>query len=287
MSTNKKTLEKNIGASIFRLSPQAKVNISVWKLFKQPFSFLWQNGKTFLLTAVPVALLLTVCSFVFKRNILCNINTDFSLSSNLCSETTFSFYGDLVVRFLLLSLFAIKWHHFALAKTPLTLKNIFCVTKADFKSIGIMLLFFVINFLPLIALFILMIRQPNPNWKIELLYFTAIAWVFLLPLLAIRFYSIIAFFLEGKKPYPSIKQIWINTSGNMLKLILSAAMLVFLTLFIFMQYFGAMQSMPTSPLSNVIASEIEYNILVTIFISCFINYCETQKELLFEGETND
>ena len=28
-----------------------------------------------------------------------------------------------------------------------------------------------------------------------------------------------------------------------------------------MQYFGAMQSMPSSPLSNVIASEIEYNIL--------------------------
>ena len=144
----------------------------------------------------------------------------------------------------------------------------------------------IINILPIFGLFLLLIRAPNPNWKIELLYFTSIAWVFLLPIISVRFYPIISFAIERKK-IPSIKQIWNQTAGNMLKFLLSISILCFLCLFLFTKYYSFARFLTNLSLIEVISVEFEYNILITLFVVYFTNYCYTQKNLIFKGETND
>ena len=279
-------MNSNLNLSLFSLSSPQAAKISLWQLITLPFKLLFINWQSFFLIAVPTALLLSAVSFLFGRSALCGIGNDFALASQLCQETAFSFYGDAITRLTILMIFAAKWYHSAILKQPFSFKNLFTLNKGTLKAFGFLTLFAIINCLPLIAGVILFIHQPYPDWRQELLFFTSVAWVFLLPLLAIRFYSVIAFALENVDDY-SFKAIWQKTSGNMLKLLLGTAAIVFLALFIFMQYYGAMQATTDSRLIAAVMYEFEYDVLMTSFIALCTNYCYTQKELLFKEQNHE
>lgn len=279
-------MNPNLNLSLFSLSSLHATKISLWQLITRPFKLLFINWQSFFLIAVPTALLLSTVSLLFGRNVLCGIENDFALSSNLCQGTIFAFYGDAITRLSILMIFATKWYQFAIQEQPFSLKTLFALSKGTFQAFGFLVLTAIINCLPLIAGAILFIHQPYQDWRQELLFFTSIAWVFLLPLLAIRFYSVIAFTLENNSNY-SFKAIWQKTSGNMLKLLLGTAIIVFLALFIFMQYYGAVQAVTDNRLIAVISYEFEYDILITLFTALYINYCYTQKELLFKEQNHE
>lgn len=279
-------MNSNLNLSLFSLSSPQAAKISLWQLITLPFKLLFINWQSFFLIAVPTACLLSTISFLFGRSVLCGIDNDFALTTQLCQETAFAFYGDAITRLVVLMVFAAKWYQFAIQKQPFSFKSLFALNKGTFKAFGFLTLFAIINCLPLIAGAILFIHQPYPDWRQELLFFTSVAWVFLLPLLAIRFYSVIAFALENSNNY-SFKAIWQKTSGNMLKLLLGTAIIVFLALFIFMQYYGTMQAVTDNRLIAVIMYEFEYNILMTLFIALCTNYCYTQKELFFKEPNHE
>ena len=264
---------------LFSLSSDSAVKISLWSLLSLPFKLFFRNWQSFFLLSIPFAAALTISSVLFKHSILCSMQQDALITSPFCN-------GDLFIRFLILMFFIIKWYKIAILKIKTTFKNFFALSKYDFKAIALMCLFMIINILPLFALMLLIIRVPNPNWLLELGYFTAVAWLFLVPLIALRFYSLLAFALEQKK-LPSLKEVWHNTSGNNLKLLLSAGTIVFLALFIFMQYYATMMQLTNITTFDLIIAEFEYNILVTMFAILYINFCHTQKLELFKGETNE
>lgn len=284
--TTKQKLSQAAKQPFFSLSSGAKVKVSALSLAVNPLKLLCSRWQYILKLGIPTALVLSVVSLLFQRSILCGSEQDLSLLMTMCSDSADSFYGDLLVRFLILALFAVKWYQFALIQDPITVRDLFKIGYREIKTAAMLALFIIINILPLIGLLILFAREVNPDWKIELLFFTSVAWVFLLPLLAVRFYSVIAFAAAGE-PIPSLKKIWNNTAGNMLKLLLSAAIIVFLALFIFMQYYGAVQGLVDVNVITVIMAEFEYDVLAVLFIALCINYCGTQKELLFVGENNE
>lgn len=282
-----KTPKKSIPTpKLFGLAPSADVPVSVWQLISQPFKKLFNNGQLFFMTAIPTAVLLTLCSVLFKRSALCSLMPDLAITSPLCSDEAPLFYADMAIRFVLLLFFSIKWYRFAFKKEPLTFKNIFSVTASQAKAFGLLTLNILINFMPIIALLIMAYRVPNPNWKIELVFFTSVAWIFLLPILAIRFYALIGFAADDKK-CPPLREVWHNTAGNMLKLLLSAAVLIFLALVVFMQYYASVGSIDKITLLTASTVECEYDILLTFFMVLFMNYSRTQQELLFKGANNE
>lgn len=284
--TPDKKITDNIKQPIFTLSSDAKVKVSLWALATQPLALFFSNWQNFFLFNIPLALLLSICSLLTKHSILCGFGTDFSLSSTFCSDSVSLYYTDMFLRLLLLFFLVMKWYRFSLQKDSFTMKKLFCFGKTEAKTLGILILFTIINILPLLGLFLLIVRTPNPNWKIEILYFTSIAWVFLLPIISIRFYSIISFAIEGGK-IPSLKQIWNQTSGNMLKFLLSISILCFLSLFLITQYFAFARNLTNLHFLGILSTEFEYNILITFFIVYFTNYCYTQKNLFFKGDNND
>lgn len=267
----------------FGLTSGATIKISLWRFIIDPFKILCTNWQIFFLLAVPTAILLTLSSFGFGRTTLCNINNELSLTSDICSDKSLNFYGNLFICFLILTIFAVKWYQFAIQKQPFTLKNLTNFNRRQIKSIGWMTVFTLINLSPLFALIILFLRVPNPVWQKELIFFTSVAWVFLLPILALRFYSLIAFSLEDRKS-PSFKVIWNTTAGNMIKILLGTAVVVFLTLYVFMQYYVSIQAMTQTSFIATLTIEFEYNLLIALFIIICVNYCYTQKELFFKGE---
>lgn len=280
-----KQIETNIKRPLFSLAPDAKVNISVWKLAFHPIKLLYKNISSLILLGVPFAVLLTLCSMLTGRSSLCNVDSGLTLTGFHCSDTLESYYIDVFVRFLLICIFVIKWYQIGLQKKSFGFRRLLTLNRHEIKSFGIMSLYAIINLLPLIGLLILMARNPNPNWKIELVFFTCVAWVFLLPLFAVRFYSLLAFTLAESK-VPSLKDMWQKTSGNMLKLLLGTGLIVFIALIIFMQYYGFILRISDYSFLTALSVEFEYDFLVILFAACFMNYCYTQKELLYKGEDN-
>ena len=278
-------IEKNMKTSLFSLSPNAKIKLSVFQLAFQPIKLLFKNWQSLLILGVPFAFLLTLCSMLTGRSALCNVDSGVILTDFHCSDTVESYYFDVFIRFLIISFFMLKWYDFTLLKEPLNIKNIFKCSSTEIRTFGIIATFAIVNLLPLIGLLILFARVPNPNWKIELLFFTCVAWVFLLPLIAIRFYSIIAATLENNKEL-TIKGIWNRTSGNTLKLLLGTGFIVFVALIIFMQYYSYILGTTDYTYKIALSVELEYDFLVVLFAACFMNYCYTQKELLLKGEDN-
>ena len=264
----------------------SKSNISTWTLISNPIKMLFNNGQSFLRISIPTILLLTICSVLFGRSTICSAREEILLNSPFCSDSALTFYINTILRILIILFFAIKWQQFAIQKQSITLNNILNFNKYNLKALGIMALFMIINIAPLPALAILYLHTPYENWKIELLYFTSIAWIFLLPIIAIRFYSIVSFALNCQQ-LPSIKKVWQVTDGNTLKLLLSTAFIVFLALFLFMQYYGAIMGVKELSIFDIIISQIEHDLFIVVFATLCINYCETQKDLLFAGESNE
>jgi len=285
MSKTSSHKSSSINNNLFSLAPDASVKISLWQLISMPLKLTFNNWRKLIYLGIPYALLLTICSLIFKRSVLC-LQEEILLTSSFCSSSLYSFFGDMITAYALLILFSIQWYRIAIQNQPINTKTLFSISSNNLKTIAIIIGFTLINVSPIPALFILMLRTPNPNWIIELTFFTSIAWVFLLPILSLRFYSIIAFSL-AENPIPPFKQIWHNTSGNMLKFILGSATIIFLGLFLFLQYYSSIQDITTINLWNIFIAEFEDNIITTIFVTVFINYCQTQKELLFAGDNNE
>ncbi|MBQ8465590.1 MAG: hypothetical protein IJ529_06610 [Alphaproteobacteria bacterium] len=284
-NTSKKQLEQNIKKPFFSLAPNATVKVSIGKLAFQPIKLLFKNFSSLILLGVPFAILLTLCSMLAGRSSLCNIDSGIISTDFHCSDSVESYYLDVFIRFLLICIFIIKWHQIALNKEKFSLKSICFFTKKDIKGFGFIAAYAVINLLPLVGLLILIMRVPNPNWKIELVFFTCVAWVFLLPLILVRFYSLLAFALENNK-LPSLKDLWQRTSGNMLKLLLGTGLIVFIALILFMQYYSFILKITDYSLLTAISVEFEYDFIVILFAACFMNYCHTQKELLYKGDND-
>ena len=284
-ANKQKDVSKNI-SSLFTLSSKAKITVSLWQLATLPFKQLLDNWKNLFYLGVPAAFLLSFASLLFKRGILCSQSEESSLMTSFCSDSIVFFYADIFIRLIIISFFAIVWYKVALRKNDENILSLLKIRLAYLKTFGLMILAFVINVSPIFALFLLIIRTPNPDWHWEILYFTSVAWVFLLPIIALRFYSVIAFSIDEEK-IPNIKEIWCRSSGNMLKLLLASSILVFLALFLFMQYYASIQGLTNIGIWTMFVAEFEYDVLVMIFMALIVNYCYTQKELLFGGDLND
>ena len=286
MSNLKKQIDQNIKKSLFSLSPDVTTNISLWALISQPIKLIFKNWQFFFLFGVPAALLLTFSSLLSGHAVVCGIPAMLGVSTYACDGSVVSYYCDLIFRLILCTVFSVKWYQYVLLKTNITLKNLFALKKYEAKALGFLFLIIITDIAPIIALALLVFRTPNPNWQIELAYFTSVAWIFLLPLIAIRFYPYFALAAENKS-MPSIAEMWRKTKGNMIKFLLGISVLVFLALFIFMQYYAFIQNIDSLNNFEIASVEFEYNVLMILFLIGFTHFCYIQKILLYKGDVNE
>ena len=286
MSNLKKQIDQNIKKSLFSLSPEATTNISLWELITQPVKLIFKNWQLFFLFGVPVALLLTFGSLLSGHAVVCGIPAMLGTSTYACDGSVTSYYCDLAFRLILCAVFSVKWYQYALLKIKTTIKSFFSLKKYEAKALGFLFLIITADIAPIIALILLVFRTPNPNWQIELAYFTSVAWIFLLPLIAIRFYPYFSLAVEGKQT-PNIVEMWRKTKGNMVKFLLGISVLVFLALFIFMQYYAFIQDIDSLNTLGIASVEFEYNVLMILFLIGFTHFCYIQKNLLYKGDVNE
>lgn len=261
-----------------------KKNIGILRLAFVPFVNLFDNFGKWLKIASVYALVISFISFVSGYSYICAYEA--GNSQIYCNSSAGMYWLYLLIKFIIFAFFVAEWISIYQGKKYVVAQS-FALSAQKIKTatvLGALLLLFGVGFL---SGYLLVIRVPNPNWKIELGYFTLVSSGFLVPLFATRFYSLIAYAAEDKK-FPALKKIWAATSGETIKILLSLFVILILMIFILGNYIVSVRYNNSGNfLIYAIISEFLLNILTLLFWAAFANNCVMQTEMIEMENTND
>lgn len=173
-----------------------------------------------------------------------------------------------------------------------TVFKYFSIVKFDknkIKSIGF-LLFYVLCFVLSASIAKYIVFKPaNPNWKIEFIYFVVLFIFCMLPILAMRFSAIVAFYFNDLK-LPSLNYLYEKTSGHSFIGIVGFLLTMLIMAVFNMQAYGYVTHFttkyPTSVTVEVLATF--FDILVKLFtLNVMFCFFEAQRQLMSESDLSD
>lgn len=220
--------------TVFKENPpmREKPKYSVFKAILNPFNQISDNLIFFVMLALIFTLILSGLTYFYKA----------VFAAQTTPETTGELWNEgirlglyILIKLLILAVFLRCWTD-ASAQDKDLLMNVKKTLADIFKIYAVILVFLVINALPAFSSFALFIRTPNPNWLLELAYFTFISLGFVAPFVLMRFYGGFGAILEGQPT--SLGNFWILTRGYAYKIILSAAFFYTLILVLFIGFGG-------------------------------------------------
>ncbi len=238
--------------------------------------------KPFFIVSGFFALVLMILYFAAGQEALC-INGAYR-QEHACSNNLINFIVVHLIAFFVLCIFLRIWLQSVLQTKPFVWKDII-PQLADAKVLGLFGVYFLTLVIAGISAYLLIVRAPNPDWKIELGYFTLVSLGFFAPLLTLRFASYIAFAASGE-PLPSIKTLWQKTAGNTFIILAGVMILVFFGLFLSQYLLRAFTTTQVNAFYIVLGCEFLSNIVALFITACFTNYCYLQKMFLFERNDN-
>ena len=263
----------------FTASDAQQKNIGLIRLIFNPFTSVADNIKNWLKIAGIYALFLSILSFVLGFGYICATGIEESIF--YCNNSLMLYGVYSLLKVIIFGLFIATWLQLYSEKN-FNLKQIINITSSKLKTVLVLLILISLFGFGLLSGYLLMIRIPNPNWKIELSYFTIVSSGFLIPIIATRFYALIAFVAQGSI-YPNLKQIWKLTSGQTIKIILSLFALLLFLVFIMGNYITSFRYNESSNLVIFsLLSEFIFNIIVLFFWTLFAGHCHIQAEFIGE-----
>lgn len=264
----------------------AAVRMPIIRLIFGPFALLVDNIKKFFYLAGFYGLVISALSFVMGFAYICLFSGE-QKDIIYCSSSDINYIIYSIVKFFIIAVFTVKWGEVIFKNQPLSIKYLFAISTRDLKIFLAFLLFIVLNLVPLLSLYILYIRVPNPDWIVEITFFAIVSLGFVVPFLVMRFYSVLAFIISGEE-MPTLKDIWDRSQGNMVRLLLAIFFIVLLAGFAFLNFFFNFKAAAVGNEFYIgIISELLYNIIVLLLFALVVNHCYVQKEILFGGNQNE
>lgn len=263
-----------------------RVKIPFFKIVFAPYNLLLDNGKSFFSLALPYALLITLVAFACGFSYVCLYANAIKVDA-FCSTSTPLYLLYTILKLFFVAAFAINWCQTALKKEPFSWRLFISVDWRVLKLAGVFLLIVALNFMPLVSGYILYIRVPNPDWRIETLFFAVVALGFVVPFVVLRFYSLVAFIIYGQK-IPSLKQMWCKTMGNGFSILTSLFVIFILTMFILGSFYRNFQGVVAEGSFYIgFMSEFLYDILYLLFAALLVNHCCLQQQILYADEQGE
>ena len=272
------------------------VSIPFWELSFLPVGILLYRFRRFLFLSFAYGLLITVLAFATQLSYVCglsewNENPYFGCTSSPAVYVTF-----FLLRLLIVAVFLKTWYKTAVCGEALNVREMFIISARDWKLFSGILIIVGCFCLPLVSTYILAVRVPNPDWRIESLFFAVASSGFWLPFLALRFLSVFAFALGGQKR-PPLKLFWQRTTGNTLKIIMALTLIIVLNTIIFLNY-NLLAAFVIGRVFTVgaVVCDLVYNMLFLLMSASFASMAVVQREALFswyagerqnEGEAKD
>ncbi len=244
-----------------------------------PYGLLLDNFKNFVVYGGIFALFLSVIYMFSGTEMMCG--SALYRNEHYCNANIWIFVLIKIVSLAVLCLFMRLWNDL-LSNKPVNIVKMWKPQIKDLK-IGALILSFVATIaIAGYSLYLLYIRVPNPDWRIEMMYFTVVSLGFLPPVLSLRFFVYFAFAANGEK-LPNISEIWQKTAGNNFIIILALLLqLIVVTALSVSFLHGYLITENADKLYIAIAGEFMSNIISLFAVACFMNYCFMQKKFLYE-----
>ena len=244
-----------------------------------------EKFKDFFIVGSIYAVILALLYIICGMEALC-ANPAYS-EGHFCNNSLALFAVIHVFNFLVLCMFMRVWYKVITVDKFKITKDIFIPGWAELKIMGVSLFYVLALGVALLAAYLLYVRVPNPNWKIELAYFTAVAWGLLVPLVALRFLCWYAF-AAGDEKLPSFKIVWKKTAGNWFLIMSGIVLVLILGLTLSLSMF---RNYVTTAYFNriyvVFAGEYLTQMVSLFMNACFMSYCYLQKKFLFDERTEN
>ena len=265
-------------------TPQTKKKIGVLRLAFAPFINVFDNFGVWLKIAFVYAAILSIISFGSGYSYICAYNADNNII--YCNNRVWLYWLYMIVKFVIFAFFIAEWIAISRGK-KYEIAQSFMLSPQKLKTVFVLGGLFMLFGVGILSGYLLVISVPNPNWKIELSYFTIVSAGFLVPIFATRFYSLIAYAAEGKS-FPPLKQIWKKTSGETIKILFSLFVILILMVFIIGNYIISVRygNNGNFVLFAIIA-EFLLNALTLLFWAVFANNCMLQTEMIEMEANND
>ena len=244
------------------------------------YGILVEKLKAFFVLGSIFALLLSVIYMGSGLGVLC-IAPQYQ-ENYFCTNNIYVLLIVRLIVFFISCIFIRGWYQIITGTEPQNRLSYFIPQKADLKIVGIFLGYFVCLLIAGIAAYLLYARVPNPDWRIELLYFAVVSLGLWVPFLALRFTSYFAF-AANNETLPSPRIIWKKTSGNFFVLLSGIIVLFMLGMFVSIALLH--QLITTDNAGNfyvAVFSEYLSKLVYLLIAACFINYCYLQRKFLFE-----
>ena len=278
---------KSIGnAEFLDDKSQNPVSVPFWELSFLPIGIIVYRFKQFLKIASVYAVLIGVLALISQLSYTCGLNYDEEKTFFNCEYSPVVYLTFFLLRLFITAVFLRAWYHIAVCGAEFDLKALFTVKAGDWKVFGGMIVAIIFLCLPMISMYILLYRVPNPDWRIESVFFAFASSGFWLPFVGLRFASVFAFALSEEKR-PNLSVFWQRTTGNTLKIIVSLTLMVILNAIIFM-YFDVLASyvIALGVLGELLIEWI-YGILFLLMASSFASLTIIQKEALFSWYSSE
>ena len=236
--------------------------------------------KPFVILGTFFSLILMCLCFATGQDALC-INGLYR-QTHYCTENLSLYFGVHLVLLFVLAMFMRNWAQTALQNTPFNWKSAFIPQWADLKIFALFFIFFATVVVAVTSAYFLYIRVPNPDWRIELAYFSVVGLGFFVPLIALRFLVYFAY-AAVNVPFPPLKAIWQKTSGNGFALMAGFVLLMMVGLFCALSVSQRLlMQQVVDPFYIAVGTDYLSDMLFLLVSACFMNYCYIQYQKLSE-----
>ena len=244
--------------------------INLLELFSQSFKMMCNNFKYVVMAIVLFALAATIVSFLFNNSIICSLPLAKVQKTFKCASTI----SIVSIIFFLLKMFVISmfirvWYDCVISKKNIKIFE-FCLPRiVDIKIFFALLALLAINLLPISSFLLLQAREPNPDWIIESLFFAAVSLGFIIPLISVAYYVLLAFVVKKQKllPFSTINQ---AIFSNITKIFFSTIGVMFLSTYIVAYYITlTIPYLAHNTFTNTICVEFMYNVLTFLLIAFY------------------
>lgn len=251
-----------------------------------PYTLFMDHTRTFCVCALPFALLMSIISLVGAQGLLCLFG-DFRESGGWCTNNVPWFTAIHLLNFFVLCMFMVRWYNLSFGTDKFSWRYLFTPRKADFRLCVTLIVFILLNLISALSFYLLYIRVPNPDWRLEVIYFGFVSIGFLVPFILIRFYSVFAFVMEGE-PLPPLSCIWKRSRSNTLKILLSLSLIFFFAVFSFFAFINEFKLVEVKNAFYIsFMAEYLYNLLFLLMTVFFADHCYLQKYFMFGRISDD
>ena len=263
-----------------------KIKLPVFRLMFYPFNQILDNGKIFFSLTLLSALFLSMDSTLFGFNYLC-IYTNVRPTDLYCSDSFALYAVQMLIKIAVFGYVAYKWSAYVYEKKSFSFASLFRLDKTYLKTTACLLILLIINSLPLFSSWILYIREPNPDWQIEMIFFAFVSIGYVLPFVALRYYPLLGFVLRGKK-LPQLGSSWQKTSGNMLRILFGLLVIFILSVYLFSNMYGNFRAiLPNITLYNQFLAEYIYDFVILFLFLVLLNNINVQYEIFYAEENGE